>query len=572
MHDGSERFKLAECPFNPEHKNGEAAIFRKSSGALAFKCMHNSCADKDWRAVREHFEGPRVERVGASFPRIFNQDTGEIEADMDWPEPQPLPSDLPAVATFDPDLLPDSLRPWVMDISDRMQCPPDFPAVGALVALSSLIGPRVLIAPKKLDTWTVTPNLWGLIVGNPGVMKSPALGESLAPLQKKEGELRELWEAERGQWLLDKKASELAAEAGEQAARKALKANTGANVAHLLKAEPPPAEPTLRRLVVNDTNAAALGEVLEVNPWGVLAYRDELYGLLKSMDREGNEGDRAFYLQGFDGDKPYTFDRIGRGLNRHIKRVCISMLGSIQPGRLMEYVRGAVAGGSGDDGLVQRFQLAVWPEMPKDWQNVDRAPDAAARIHALAVYDRLATLTANEDRIPVWRFNAQAQAIFDSWREALEPRLRTDELHPAMAAHLSKYRKLVPSLALIFALVDDPDSDGEVSAQHLARALAWAEYLETHATRIYAAAMTPESAGACALLRRIKGGALQAIFTPRDVYRKGWQYLNTPESAQKACEVLAEFHWLKSTAIGPRDSGGRPSTVYLVNPQARPAA
>jgi hypothetical protein len=76
--DGSERFKLAECPFNPEHKNGEAAIFRKPSGALGFKCMHNSCADKKWRDVREHFEGPRVERVGTTFSGVVDADTGEI--------------------------------------------------------------------------------------------------------------------------------------------------------------------------------------------------------------------------------------------------------------------------------------------------------------------------------------------------------------------------------------------------------------------------------------------------------------------------------------------------------------
>ncbi len=72
---------------------------------------------------------------------------------------------------FDPEMLPEALRPWVMDIANRMQCPTDFPAVGALVALSSLIGARAVVAPKARDDWRVVPNLWGMIVGRPAVMK-----------------------------------------------------------------------------------------------------------------------------------------------------------------------------------------------------------------------------------------------------------------------------------------------------------------------------------------------------------------------------------------------------------------
>lgn len=58
QHDDRERFKLAVCPFNPEHVNGEAAVFRKSSGELGFKCQHDSCASNGWRAVRDLLEGP----------------------------------------------------------------------------------------------------------------------------------------------------------------------------------------------------------------------------------------------------------------------------------------------------------------------------------------------------------------------------------------------------------------------------------------------------------------------------------------------------------------------------------
>lgn len=573
MHDGSDRFKLAHCPFNSEHKGSEVAVFRKPSGALGFKCMHNSCSDKSWQDVRDLLDGPRAERTPTTGPSTatatrIDPATGEVLQAGEWPEPTPLPSELPPVQPFDADLLPESLRNWIMDIADRMQCPPDFPAVGAIAALSSLIGARAVIAPKRLDSWTVVPNEWGLIVGNPGVMKSPALSEVLSPLHNKETELREVWQAERSQWLIEQKTHDLRSRANEDEARRALKANRAANVASLIGDDHQPAEPVMRRLIVNDTSVEALGEVMEGSPWGVLAYRDEVYGLLKSMDKEGQEGARAFYLQGFDGDKPYTFDRIGRGLNRRIDRVCISMLGGIQPGRISEYIRAAVSGGSGDDGLIQRFQLAVWPDVLPTWRNVDRAPNAEAKQRAHAVYARLADIPEPADNVPVWRFEESAQVIFDDWRAQLEPRIRGDQLHPAMTAHLSKYRKLVPALSLIFAMIDDQDDDGTVRESDLLRALAWAEYLETHATRLYAAATTPETAGAKALLRRIKAGDLGAAFTVREVYRNKWQHLATPEAARRACEVLADFNWIRPEERDSREFGGRPSESFQVNPLA----
>jgi len=58
------------------------------------------------------------------------------EADAPWPEPVPLPDALPPVAPFDPELLPEAVRGMVADTAHRMQCPPDFPAVGIVAAHS----------------------------------------------------------------------------------------------------------------------------------------------------------------------------------------------------------------------------------------------------------------------------------------------------------------------------------------------------------------------------------------------------------------------------------------------------
>ena len=489
-----------------------------------------------------------------------------------WPDPTPLPNSLPPVQPFDTDLLPYELRAWVADIAHRMQCPPDFTAVGTLVALSSLIGARVVVAPKAKDDWRVVPNLWGLIVGRPGVMKSPALSEVLKPLHRLESVERELLQAEHEAWALDCKLAMLAAEANEKQA-KGLASKDPVRARELLQPVETPIEPKLRRYVVNDATVEKLGELLTDNPWGTLSYRDELHGLLTSMDRQGQEGARAFYLQGYDGNQGYTVDRIGRGTH-HIPRVCIAMLGGMQPGKVQSYVRDAVAGGAGDDGLLQRFGLAVWPDVRQEFVYVDRWPDTLVKDAAWAVFERLNQLQpVNADDPQEWRFTSEAQALFEEWLTPFETEIRGDSLHPALVSHLSKYRKLVPALALIFALVDTPDSNGQIGKSELIRALAWSDYLRTHAERLYAAAVMPETSGAQTLLSKIQGGKLcdsdgvsLKDFTPRLVAVKHWTGLGTPEAVRKAADLLADYGWLvrESNSSGVR--GGRPSERFLIHP------
>ena len=72
------------------------------------------------------------------------------------------------------------------------------------------------------------------------------------------------------------------------------------------------------RYSTNDSSYQALGDLLRHNTNGMLVYKDELMGLLKPLDREENSEARAFYLQGWNGDGNYTFDRIGRGANLHV--------------------------------------------------------------------------------------------------------------------------------------------------------------------------------------------------------------------------------------------------------------
>jgi putative DNA primase/helicase len=56
----------------------------------------------------------------------------------------------------------------------------------------------------------------------------------------------------------------------------------------------------------------------------VLAFRDELVSLLKTLDREDNAAARGFFLSAWNGTSGYTFDRIIRG-RVHIDAACLSL-------------------------------------------------------------------------------------------------------------------------------------------------------------------------------------------------------------------------------------------------------
>ncbi|WP_063776780.1 YfjI family protein [Microvirga massiliensis] len=448
-----------------------------------------------------------------------------------------------------------------------MQCPPDFVGVSAVAGLGSVIGRQVGIRPQAHTDWTVIANEWGLIVGRPGVMKSPAMNEALAPLRRLEAKAREENQAALSAYKKSLAEYRLRQKAAKSAAQQKLKGSPNADLSDLLPGEEPE-EPQARRFIASDCTYEALGDILANNPNGVLAFRDEMVALLRTLDREEYAAARGFFLTGWNGTDGYTFDRIIRG-HLHIEGVCISMLGSTQPGRLAEYIGRARQGGAGDDGLIQRFGLMVWPDQPSEWRNVDRTPDYDARQIANTTFERLSALSllgtsAEPDpygRGYFLRFDQPALEEFTAWREALEHRLRAGDLHPALESHLSKYRKLVPGLALINHLADF--GAGPVSQTATSRALKFADYLESHARRAYAAGLHNDVAPAKAILDRIRKGDLTDGFTARDIYQRDWSNLSDHKQVQAGLNLLVDLDWLSDEEL---KTGGRPKVIYHINP------
>jgi Protein of unknown function (DUF3987) len=329
------------------------------------------------------------------------------------------------------------------------------------------------------------------------------------------------------------------------------------------------------RYRTNDTSYEALAELIASNPTGMLVERDELVSLLRHLDRNDQAVARGFFLTGWSGTQPYTLDRISRG-TRHIEAVCISVLGNSQPARIAEYVKRANSNANGGDGLLQRFGLLAWPDTCPEWRDMDRYPHSRAREAAWEVFERLSKLDRRgaialgarrgpADSVPFFRLSAAAHDDFLNWRSDLERRLRTGKMAPALEAHLAKYRKLVPSLALIDHLVDD--GQNEISQRAMRKALAFSKYLETHARRLYGATNGPERAAAQAILSKLRAGELQDGFTAREVHQHDWSGLTDREQVQAGLNLLVQLHHLAASCPATSQRGGRPTTTYTANPR-----
>lgn len=486
---------------------------------------------------------------------------------VDWPEPLPLQSGLLPVPQLQENMLPEGLGHWLGDIADRMCVPLDFTASAGVLMLGSLLGSKIGVRPQEHTNWVEPANLWGCIIAPPGALKSPAIREVFGPIKQLEHEAQEA----NKQKLKQHERDLIVYKAKQEAAQK--KAREAGDPLVLLSAltaigDAPP-KPPLKRFMTSNVTVEKLGEICVDNPNGILYHRDELISLMCELDRKEKVTDRGFLMSGWSGQDPYTFDRIGRGTT-YVPSVTLSLFGTSQPNRMSGYISASLA--SFDDGMVQRLQILVWPDLPPTWVSMDCPSDERARECAFQLCRRLAELRPEDvgaeiserTAIPFLRLSEDAREMFVAYRNGLEAMVRGNCLHPALTSHLAKYRGLVPRIALIMHLA--AGGTGPVSSDAMGLAIRWANYLEAHARRVYAAAETAPIDTAKLVWKLIEDEKLSDGFTARDIYARNLSKLGKREDVENALAKLVAAGWLVARE---QLTGGRPSVRHFINPKAK---
>lgn len=484
-----------------------------------------------------------------------------------WPEPIDFLGDvqLTGAPKLEHRHLPAALASFVFDTAARMGADPAAVALAAIVSCASVASDLWQVQPKiHDDTWTEAPRLWGAIVGDPSILKTPVLKACTKPIDVMESAARE-----RHAEAMRKYRTELAA-------LKADKAPPGAA----------PPKPRCDRYMVEGTTTEALSEVLRDDdeasfrtPAGkVLIRADEMSGWLGDMDRykAGGKGggDRAAYLTLFNGGR-FTVDRIGRG-SFAVPNWSGCVIGGIQPEPIQRIAKDAA-----DDGLLQRFLYCV-PGTQGDGE--DRRPDH----DALARYDALfLALTALRPSVSFPGAKPRAVVLSEG---AHRHRLAIDEAVKAYAlldpsarqkAALGKMRGIYARLALTFHVIELADANaqginpgpvaGVLSEATAGRAAAYLrEVLLPHLQRAEAVLFnTPQTGHAHWVAGYVLANAEAretGRVTLRDVTR-AYGPLRAPERRQELLDTMATLEVMAWLTAEPTSNPGRTTAAWQVNPK-----
>ncbi|MGD0107540.1 MAG: DUF3987 domain-containing protein [Rhodopila sp.] len=485
------------------------------------------------------------------------------DADTVWATPLDFISDPSGEG---PELLADhiplAINDYVFDSAGRMGVDPTCVALAALAALASVMSDAWQVQPKRRDhSWTEGPRLWGAIVGDPSIMKTPIITATTRPIEALDAEAR---------------ARHAVAMAEYKILLKAAKADK-------TKETPMPTHPKLDRFLVEGTSIEALSEVLRNDSEGrqrapagkVLCRQDEMSEFFANLDRyrpNGGKGsgDRGAYLRLYNGG-PYVIDRIGRGAFRVPNWSCC-FLGGIQPGPIQSIAKDAT-----EDGLLQRFLFAV-PGRQEPGQ--DRTPAAEALHRFEALFPVLTGL------MPAREFDCSGAQVVVFHADAHQHREAVDMMARAMAlmpdttpqlkAALGKWPGLFARLALTYHLIEMADAAADAEADQPYRAviseatarraagymidIALPSLIRAHKV-MYSTVMTGHAAW-------IAGYVLAEKFariTTRDVVR-AYRQLQPPEARDELAAVmesLVAIGWLEPETPA---NLSKPVHAWLVNP------
>jgi len=520
-----------------------------------------------------HYSDPLAESVVLDrAQRYMNSPDEQVLTKTDgWAALADLPPKFLKPPALNPELLPQALSGYVADRAEAMRIPAEMIATPMLVALGSVFGKKVCVQPRSKDTtWLEYPNLWGVSILPPAMLKSPSMNAAMKFISELETQAQREYSIAIAEWDSEERVRKIEVKEAESKATKAIKSGDKVGARRELDRVHNVKPPIRERFIITDATPEARLQILCENSNGVLLLRDELDGHIAQLRKDGYENARAQELQFFDGHQDYSDDRIKRG--SHIAEgPRMALYGNLQPAKVEKYLREMHRGGS-DDGYLQRMlQLAVQPTIEEAFELLDNPPDREAELLARGLFQAAKAMPLERNDLTkrimsrVLNFDAKAQDAFDEFLVVLENLLRGGKIsNPVMAAHIGKYRGTLPKLALIIALAENPNAT-IISFLAYEKAEELLIFYKIHAERVYGVVARYDLTSAYELLDRIKKGQVLDGFNPRDdIQRREWEGLRSGGEIEAAIELLVKYGHLK---VIEEPTNGRPKRIVRIHPE-----
>jgi hypothetical protein len=463
---------------------------------------------------------------------------------------------LPPVEPFPVDVLPPLVAELAIETARAIGCARDFPGMVMLAVAAGAIGRSVSLRLKP--NYFVGPSLYVGCIGPPSDGKTPALKVVAAAVR-----------------AID---DELAAE--HAAAMEKWKANQTGPDGKPIKKPPPPPKP--RRIDIDDFTMEVLPMILEDNPRGLIAIRDELTAFILGMNqyKQGKGNDRSNALKIWSGDRIIK-DRVNRENNAPVRcaHPALTIVGGLTPDMLGELLdpRGRA------DGFIDRFLLAYPDPLPvPNWSDRGISEDLADEWRSLIarLWERPLDLKDGQSVPHVAYFSPDGKARWEERYNAHSAEMNADDFPPFLRGPWGKLREYAGRLTLTVTLMrhaSDPTSDSlavpEVDAVNVDATWKLISYFKSHIRRIHAAIAegpaTSEARAVKAILEWIQSKHL-ITFTESEI-RQARRWIKD-DDLNNALSHLANCNAIRAhPAPQANPKGGRPpSPAYEVNPEMSP--
>lgn len=293
---------------------------------------------------------------------------------------------------FPLDAFPERVQTIILDMVRYESFKVEYLAPAMLSAVSSALGGTYYVRVK--GQWITNAALYIIMVGRPGLGKTPPLETAFHPIRKNDNAKMEKFKADM---------------AAYQNAAKESKGDYGME------------KPVLSRTLVSDFTPEALLLAHYNSPRGVTILVDEIMGMFNSANRYNNGQLIEQLLTAWSGGA-LDVVRVNNPIPLHIEHPCINMIGTTQTKRMGEFMKK----GYEENGLLDRIlftlpkvqQLTPWT----DREDNDMYTRSAVAVEAWQnIIDKILTLDyytnndTKEHKFHLIDMEPEARTEFITW-------------------------------------------------------------------------------------------------------------------------------------------------------------
>lgn len=358
-------------------------------------------------------------------------------------------------------VFPQKMQKLILHLVKQRNFKLEFVASCMMTAAAAAIGNARRI--RSREGWEVAPMFYMILVGRPGIGKTPPLEFAFRPLCDIDREREKIYAEQYKEYLTMKAEYEKSKSGGE-----------------------PPAEPILIRTLISDFTQEAMVKLHANNFRGLCVKYDEIIGFFRTADRYNTSSLITDMLSIFTNGQLINSRKV-QTCSLSIEYPCVSLIGTTQATMLPEFAKQNLM----KNGFIDRFifvraednTIPLWSKT---------APSKDDRYNPESVWkeiiDRLMTLTPDADnnngeyRSRIIKLTETASERFVDWHNEFARLQNEIEDETLLNTRTAKWDYQVPRMALVIQLLAWAcyESDSEVvSLEAMEAAIKLNSYFET---------------------------------------------------------------------------------------------